>query len=186
LTEFFIGAALALAAVVFGITRSAKLKAAAHDWLTDQLVRMGLIKPEPVKIVEPEPPPPPEPEPEPEPEPVVEIAPPDYGNIRPVLGEERNPDLSDEEIHEFPEMGEASTRFEDFNRRLFIVSAADKGKAGEWTKTTADDFATHLTGFSLSRLTEEIHRRLRPRYPVILDTYGYWRHDTKVLDLSDF
>lgn len=183
LLEFLIGAAVAIAAVVFLVSRSAKLKIALGESIRDLLKTFGLIH-------EPPPPPAPEPEillvpePEPEPEPVIEVPPPDFGNIRPIVGEERDPEEFGPEIHEFPEIREAATRFEDFNRRLFIVTIAPRDTQPEWTKTTTDDFATVLKGYSLARLDHEIRTRLRPRYPVILDTYGYWASASRALEMN--
>lgn len=96
----------------------------------------------------------------------------DYGNIRPLLGEETDPDTFGPEIHDFPELGDPVTRFEDFNRRLFVTAIA--GTDASWPETTADDFATRIHGMTETTLLAEITRRLRPRYPVIYDTYGYW------------
>lgn len=187
LTELLLGAAIAIAAVIFAVSRSKTLKDAFARWITEQLTRIGLNQEDPSPPApEPEilPEPGPESEPEPEPEPLVELPPPDYGNIRPVLGEEIDPEEFGPEIHEFPEVREAATRFEDFNRRLFIASVVFKDVEAEWTKTTTDDFATVLKGFSLTRLTEEIRTRLRPRYPVILDTYGYWAAASRNLEMD--
>lgn len=183
LLEFLIGAAVAIAAVAFLVSRSAKLKTALTESVRDLLKSMGLIH-------EPPPPPAPEPEillvpePEPEPEPVIEVPPPDFGNIRPIVGEERDPDEFGPEIHEFPETREAVTRFEDFNRRLFIASIATRDSQPDWAKTTTDDFATMLKGFTVTRLTEEIRTRLRPRYPVVFDTYGYWAAASRALEMN--
>ncbi len=107
--------------------------------------------------------------------PEVEIQPrvPDHGNIRPVFGEEADPVEFGVDIHEFPEMKSPVTRFEDFNRRLFILHPAQK-TTRVWPNTTADDFATRIRGMTLETAKEQIALRLRPRYPVILDTHGHW------------
>lgn len=98
---------------------------------------------------------------------------PDYGNIRPVRGEEDEPTEFGPLIHEFPEQKAPETAFEDFNRRLFIYVPAERAN-GKWPDTTDDDFATLITGLSYSDLMAQAGLRLRPRYPVIIDNYGWW------------
>ncbi|KQZ99804.1 hypothetical protein ASD74_23875 [Rhizobium sp. Root564] len=170
MTNFFIGVAIALVAVVFLISRSEKLKAALSEWATEQLTRLGWIKSEPIPAVI---------EVNREPERAIELPPPDYGNIRPLLGEELDPDEFGPLIHEFPEIRDPATRFEDFNRRLFLVSTE---KQQSWSNTTEDDFATKVSGFTIVELLKEIRIRLRPRYPVIVDTYGYWGNASRNLE----
>lgn len=114
-------------------------------------------------------------------EPQIEIMLPDYGNIRPIRGEEQDPEEFGPDIHEFPEMKPPITRFEDFNRRLFIVHVVSETK-DHWPNTTADDFPTRITGMTLDAVKSEIQLRLRPRYPVILDTFGYWAHASAQLE----
>lgn len=117
----------------------------------------------------------------PVPEPVVEIKPPDYGNIRPIRGEEQDPEILGPDIHEFPEMKTAVTRFEDFNRRLFILGSSKEDR-DVWPNTTADDFATRIRGMTREKVQKEIHLRLRPRYPVIFDTHGFWTYASAQLE----
>jgi hypothetical protein len=122
-------------------------------------------------------------EPDPEPLPVIVPAPPNYGNIRPLLGEDEDPEEFGPLIHEFPEMSTAATRFEDFNRRLFVYEPGTL-PSPEWPETTADDFPTLLTGFAGMVLTKAIRQHLRPRYPVIIDTYGWWAASSRLLEMN--
>jgi hypothetical protein len=115
-----------------------------------------------------------------EPEPAAEIPPANFGNIRPVLGEDADPTEFGPEIHEFPEMGEPATRFEDFNRRLFVKLAA--APHDKWPTTTSDDFPTPLNFANEAEAIEAIGRHLRPRYPVILDLHGHWAWASKQLE----
>lgn len=125
---------------------------------------------------------------EPQSEPELEIEPPpvNFGNIRPVRGEERDLDVFGTEIHEFPDMKSPETRYEDFNRRLFILwtSADDYDSDSVWPNTTSDDYPTRITGMSTKRALEEIRLRLRPRYPVIYDTYGHWGEASRQLEYN--
>lgn len=131
-----------------------------------------------------------EPEPEPEPEQpaaesVIAPPPPDYGNIRPVVGEETDPEVLGPDIHDFPDMPPPATRYEDFNRRLFIVSP-QVPESTPWPKTTADDFPTKLPKTAIPELLYSIRRRLRPQYPVIYDGYGYWAQASYQLEQNPF
>lgn len=125
---------------------------------------------------------PPEPEPQPapiiiEPE-IVEVEvpplPPNYGNIRPKLGEEVDPIEFGPEIHEFPEHLPPATRYEDFNRRLFFWEVGNASSHSVLTETTLDDFPTRLPPMTDANLRTLIQEQLRPRYPVILDHFGWW------------
>jgi len=132
---------------------------------------------------------------------------PDYGNITPVLKEPTDPDTFGPAIHEFPgeDMKAPVTRFEDFNRRLFILRMAPAkkppkrtydeeldddaidGEAGDdgddlWPRTLTNDFATRLEGFDEATLLEQVRKRLRPRYNVIIDHYGYWARASAELE----
>lgn len=93
------------------------------------------------------------------------------GNIRPVLGEEKDHEILGAEVHVFPEeLQPPETNFEDFNKRLFIHrSAAPK----EWPSTTMDDFPTTLA-VPLDDLIRVCKTHLRPAYPVIIDHYGWF------------
>jgi len=116
-----------------------------------------------------------------EPEPPIEIEPPNYGNIRLTPGEEMEITEYGPEIHEFPETKAPTTRFEDFNRRLFILVPSQKTQ-DIWPDTTDDDFPTRITGMSQESALTEIRLRLRPRYPVIYDTYGHWAAASHLLE----
>lgn len=133
-------------------------------------------KPKPVQepaVVVTTPPPPPEP-----PKP-----PPDYGNIRPVNGEEEDPDVLDPDIHLFPAHQKIpDTRFEEFNWRYF---ATREHTLGSWPKTTLDDFPTRISSPGPLALEQQVRRRLRPAYPVILDGYGWWQGASQQLELDD-
>ncbi|MFB2553790.1 hypothetical protein [Ensifer soli] len=166
--DFVYGLGVAIVLVAVTVMFSKTLSTAVRQWLGFG-PRPSPILPEPPAAPEPDV----EPEPEPEPEPVIEIHPPDFGNIRPVRGEEKDPTSYGPDVHDFPEMGTPATCYEDFNRKLFIVFPASR-KSGVWPNTTSDDFPTKIKDISLDALKEEIRLRLRPRYPVILDTYGHW------------
>lgn len=117
--------------------------------------------------------------PKPEPELPVVQPPPDYGNVRPVLTEQMDLDEFGPEIHEFPEMGPPVTRYEDFNRRLFIAIKRD-GDA-DWPDTTSDDFPTLLSGTAAATY-DAVRKHLRPRYPVIIDHFGWWAAASSLLE----
>lgn len=127
------------------------------------------------EITPPPPPPPP-------PEPTLDPVPANFGNIKPKLGEETDPDTFGPEVHDFPEVEVPATPFEDFNRRLFIYGPPGRNGSFTWGDTLADDFATRIAVADDDRLLKEIHRRLRPRYPVILDTYGFWARASRNLE----
>jgi hypothetical protein len=118
--------------------------------------------------------------PDPEPEP----APPNYGNVRPVPREQNDLVEFGPEVHEFPEYREPATRFEDFNRRLFIHHVSEKGGAAALPETTVDDFPTKITGISDEKLAQLVVSKLRPRYPVIYDPFGWWANASALLELD--
>ncbi|WP_132665631.1 hypothetical protein [Rhizobium sp. PP-CC-3G-465] len=114
-------------------------------------------------------------------EPAIELAPPDYGNIRPVWGEETDPTEFSSEVHEFPEYRPPVTRFEDFNRRLFILHPGTNAKEA-WPNTTTDDYPTKIHNVSSSAVVAQIRLRLRPRYTVLFDAYGHWAYASRQLE----
>lgn len=118
----------------------------------------------------------------PEPEPEPEILPPEFGNIRLVHDETTDMVENGPDKHEFPERAPAATRFEDFNRRLFILHATSK-RDHVWPDTLEDDFATHLYA-PQAEATAEIRKRLRPYYPVVIDTYGIWAAASAQLEMN--
>lgn len=137
---------------------------------------------------------PPEPEqqaPEPQPieaeivvEPELPPPPPNYGNIRPVLGEEEELTEFGEEVHDFPEGLPAVTRFEDFNRRLFLWRPGGIPGTHWLPDSTLDDFPTRLVGSNDQEVLSMIVRNLRPRYPVILDEFGWWGYASSQLEME--
>lgn len=116
---------------------------------------------------------------EPEPEPAPE---PDIGNIRPVESERSDLALFEPDVHEFPEHKPPTTRYEDFNRRLFIHFVNDKGRNMALPATADDDFPTALRETSDHNIDGIIRRFLRPRYHVIHDEYGWWAAASRLLE----
>ncbi len=114
-------------------------------------------------------------------EPPLVIEPPNYGNIRLMLGEDADLTEYGPDVHEFPETKQPTTRFEDFNRRLFILSPAAQDRR-VWPDTTDDDFPTRINGMTTEGALAQIRLRLRPRYPVIYDTYGHWAAASQLLE----
>lgn len=159
--------------MVLGIVYGQGWKKALLDWLAEQGWGRGKaasVDTAPVEQVDEAP--------EPEPE----ILPPEFGNIR--LVQEETTDLAQTgpDKHEFPERVPAVTRFEDFNRRLFVLHATSK-RDHVWPDTLEDDFATRLYGPEAETMAE-IRKRLRPYYPVIIDTYGIWAASSAQLEMN--
>ncbi|WP_018391349.1 hypothetical protein [Ancylobacter sp. FA202] len=92
-----------------------------------------------------------------------------FGNIEPVDGEIA-PDLRGAD--EFPPANPAYTRFEDMNWRLILFDPSP-GADEPWPIRLFNDFPLRYRGSS-TKLLEQVHARLRPRYPIILDWDGHW------------
>jgi len=75
-----------------------------------------------------------------------------------------------------------ATRFEDFNQRLFIL----KPGYGTWpSRIIPNDYPTELLG-DLSWAREQIRTRIRPKYPAILDTFGWWAESSSLIELNPY
>lgn len=92
-----------------------------------------------------------------------------FGNI-PLVASETEPDLT--EADEFPALVSVVTRFEELNWRLIIFDET-VGSNAEWPIRTFNDFPLTFRG-SADQLQRHARKRLRPRYPVIIDWDGYW------------
>lgn len=92
-----------------------------------------------------------------------------FGNI-PLVAAETEPDLT--EADEFPALVSVVTRFEELNWRLIIFDET-VGSNADWPIRTFNDFPLTFRG-SADQLQRHARKRLRPRYPVIIDWDGYW------------
>lgn len=145
-----------------------------HD-VFKQLVRRYLLNEKPVQpVVEVAPPPPPPPPP-----PLPPIG---EGNVREVPEEMDVTPPETDDLHVFPDRLPPKTRFEEFNWRLFTYQLAESG--GKWPDTLTDDFATQIRVKSEQELILHIRKRLRPRYPVILDRRGWWTNASRNLEMD--
>lgn len=103
-----------------------------------------------------------------------------HGNQRLAAGEYGTPPNTVGAII-FPARTEPVTPYEDFNQKLFILDAVSTFP--RWPEVIANDHPTEITG-SLDWVRSELHVRLRPLYPVILDTFGWWAAASAKLELD--
>lgn len=84
----------------------------------------------------------------------------------------------------FPERkAQPVTPFEDFNQRLFILK--DQTPFTWPERLIPNDYATVIAG-DIEWARHEIHLKLRPKYPTILDTFGWWAEASKMLELNPY
>lgn len=110
----------------------------------------------------------------------------DHGNIRPMVGEERDPDPLPSELHMFPDRDPPETRFEELNWRLFVATRSPEVSLNALPKTTIDDFPTRLEFSTDAELIAICEKYLRPGYPVIIDYYGWWAKASTMLEYDNF
>lgn len=111
----------------------------------------------------------------------VEVPPPPEGNVFEILTE-RTPDLEDERLHLFPDRPKPVTRFEEFNWFLFIPHIRADA-TGALKETIVSDFPSVLHMKDGTQLTRIIYERLRPMYPVIHDSLGWWASTSSRLEM---
>lgn len=110
----------------------------------------------------------------------------DHGNIRPIVGEERDPDPLPSDLHMFPDRDPPETRFEELNWRLFVATRSPEKSLNALPKTTIDDFPTRLEFSTDAELIALCEKHLRPGYPVIVDYYGWWAKASAMLEYDNF
>ena len=103
----------------------------------------------------------------------------EHGNVPRVKGE-LDQDPPTKGLHAFPVTGEAVTRFEEFNAKLFVFEVSETLR---WDKSRDNDYVTRLSG-DLNWLKQEIRKRLRPGYPVLFDPFGQWAGVSEQLELD--
>lgn len=101
------------------------------------------------------------------------------GNV-PRIKSETDKEPPTHNIHAFPKARDPQTRFEEFNAKLFVFKVDETRR---WDKTLDNDFVTQITG-ERAWLSEEIKKRLRPKYPVLFDPFGLWSAASRALELD--
>lgn len=106
-------------------------------------------------------------------------APPE-GNQR-ILPEEYLEHPVDRGVFAFAYASEPATPFEDFNRKLLVIESDQRNSWPE--RQVRNDYATVIHG-DLPWIRQELRTRLRPIYPTILDSFGWWAEASRTLELN--
>jgi len=83
------------------------------------------------------------------------------------------------DLVKFPSRPAPVTPFEDFNQTLFVLNEG----APHWPdEPSANDYPTIITG-TLEFAEDQLKRKLRPGFPTIVDTCGWWDRASRQLEL---